>query len=39
MLVLIYNFMNILKNKLYITFYFKIIRYSPVSRGIATSVS
>ena len=26
MLVLIYNFMNILKKKLYILFYFKIIR-------------
>ena len=29
--------MNTLKNKLYITFYFKLIRYFRALRGVATS--
>ena len=37
LLILIYDFMNILENKLYIIFHYKIIRYSSASHRVATS--
>ena len=36
-LILIHNFTNILKNKLYITFHYKIIIYFYTSQEITTS--
>ena len=37
LVIIIYDFMNILENKLYFIFYYKIIRYFQASRRVATS--
>ena len=37
LVIIIYDFMNILENKLYFIFYYKIIRYFQASRKVATS--
>ena len=37
LVIIIYDFMNILDNKLYFIFYYKIIRYFQASRRVATS--
>ena len=37
LVILKYHFMNILENKLYTMFCYKIIRYSRASYGVATS--